>query len=104
MGNFLLSFRTLFIGKEWWEVSYLFVLPEIKMRLPWLMRSLTTGMLLLWDRAFVGYELWTDSESRGRFVSCKTLPKPTCPKKTSGRAPRAQHRIHHHKAFASGIG
>jgi len=33
-----------------------------------LMRSLTTGMLLLWDRAFVGYELWNEAVKTGAHL------------------------------------
>ena len=33
-----------------------------------LMRSLAEGMLLLWDRAFVGYELWNEAIKRGAHL------------------------------------
>lgn len=33
-----------------------------------LMRSLRTGMLLLWDRAFVGYELWNEAIKTGAHL------------------------------------
>lgn len=33
-----------------------------------LMRSLTAGMLLLWDRAFVGYALWNEALKRGAHL------------------------------------
>ena len=72
-------------GKAAWPVAGVIALIEIGTRLTVdvfvgryktseqsaavrLMRSLTTGMLLLWDRAFVGYELWNKAIKRGAHL------------------------------------
>lgn len=69
-------------GKAAWPVAAVIALIEVGTRLTVdafvgryktseqsaairLMRSLTHGMLLLWDRAFVGYELWNEARKRG---------------------------------------
>jgi hypothetical protein len=69
-------------GKSAWPVAAVIALIEIGTRMTVdafvgryktseqsaairLMRSLATGMLLLWDRAFVGYELWNEAIKRG---------------------------------------
>lgn len=72
-------------GKAAWPVAALIALIEIGTRLTVdafvgryktseqsaairLMRSLATGMLLLWDRAFVGYGLWNEVLKRGAHL------------------------------------
>lgn len=72
-------------GKAAWPVASVIALIEIGTRLTVdafvgryktseqsaavrLMRSLTTGMLLLWDRAFVGYELWNEALKTGAHL------------------------------------
>lgn len=72
-------------GKAAWPVASLIALIEIGTRItvdafvgPYrtseqsaairLVRSLTSGMLLLWDRAFVGYELWAEVLKRGSHL------------------------------------
>lgn len=72
-------------GKAAWPVAAVIALIEIGTRLTVdafvgryktseqsaairLMRSLTAGMLLLWDRAFVGYELWNEAIKRGAHL------------------------------------
>jgi hypothetical protein len=72
-------------GKAAWPVAAVIALIEIGTRLTVdafvgryktseqsaairLMRSLRTGMLLLWDRAFVGYELWNEAIKTGAHL------------------------------------
>ena len=72
-------------GKAAWPVAAVIALIEIGTRLTVdvfvgryktseqsaairLMRSLTTGMLLMWDRAFVGYALWNEAIKRGAHL------------------------------------
>lgn len=72
-------------GKAAWPVAAVIALIEIGTRLTVdafvgryktseqsaavrLMRSLKEGMLLLWDRAFVGYELWNEARKRGAHL------------------------------------
>lgn len=72
-------------GKAAWPVAAVIALIEIGTRLAVdvfvgryktseqsaairLMRSLKEGMLLLWDRAFVGYELWNEAIKRGAHL------------------------------------
>lgn len=72
-------------GKAAWPVATVVALIEIGTRLtvdafvgPYrtseqsaalrLMRSLGTGMLLLWDRGFVGYKLWATAMDRGSHL------------------------------------
>ena len=72
-------------GKAAWPVASVIALIEIGTRLTVdafvgryktseqsaavrLMRSLTTGMLLMWDRAFVGYTLWNEALKHGAHL------------------------------------
>jgi len=72
-------------GKAAWSVAAVIVLIEIGTRLTVdacvgryktseqsaairMMRSLKEGMLLLWDRAFVGYALWNEARKRGAHL------------------------------------